>query len=451
MNEENIVISFINTKSNCLNLNLIFNFLKQITALTISTRIERTVVTTTIPIDLYPSRSTGNIGNLYIYYLIFLFGTVSSYFVSYKFSLVNAEQKNYIFSNINTLVLLFSTIIQILNLILFKSFLGYLLIGTVIGLAQQIFVSKYLNKRYPYLIDKNVQKLSKEELQPIKKNVFALIYHKIGEVSVYQTDNVIISAFINITTVGLISNYNLIITAVNGFIGTIFASAIGSLGNLVAIETKQRQIEIFNIYNFVDFWLYGFSCIAFVSLIEPFITLWIGSDKLVDSTSLILICLNFYFVGQRVAFLNFKTAFGVFYDDKYVVLGVAAINLVISITMVKLIGLPGVYIGTLVSGLYSSIRRPLIAYKRMTGLEVSCYFKTFIKYLLSVLAAGIPLYIFSKYYLNNVSVGKFTLTVFLVALVPNLLFYILYRNAPEFEYCKNLIIDWRKKLNVEKK
>ena len=38
--------------------------------------------------------------DLTLYYFIFLFNTVSTYFVAYKYSLVNAEQKNYIQTNI---------------------------------------------------------------------------------------------------------------------------------------------------------------------------------------------------------------------------------------------------------------------------------------------------------------------------------------------------------------
>ena len=48
------------------------------------------------------------IRELTIYYLIFLFNTVSSYFVAYKYSLINAEQKNYIQTNIITITKVYS-------------------------------------------------------------------------------------------------------------------------------------------------------------------------------------------------------------------------------------------------------------------------------------------------------------------------------------------------------
>ena len=87
--------------------------------------------------------------------------------------------------------------VQIIILLVFKDFLMYLLTGAIIGLIQKIGVNMYLNRLYPYLLDKNVKELSQEEKAPIKKNIIALIYAKIGEISVYQTDNIIISSFIN--------------------------------------------------------------------------------------------------------------------------------------------------------------------------------------------------------------------------------------------------------------
>ena len=63
------------------------------------------VIITIIGLALIPFlnvlvKDPGNVGNIVIYYLIYLFNTVTTYFVSYKYSLVNAEQKNYIYTNV---------------------------------------------------------------------------------------------------------------------------------------------------------------------------------------------------------------------------------------------------------------------------------------------------------------------------------------------------------------
>ena len=118
-----------------------------------------------VPFLKYFIKSPGNYGmqELTVYYLIFLFNTVSTYFVSYKYSLVNAEQKNYIQTNVLTITKLVTVILQMVVLLLTANFLFYLLTAAMVELIQKIYVSRYLDKLYPYLKDKDVKPLEKEE------------------------------------------------------------------------------------------------------------------------------------------------------------------------------------------------------------------------------------------------------------------------------------------------
>lgn len=387
----------------------------------------------------YIIKGAEGIDNIAIYYLIFLFNTVISYLVSYKFSLVNAEQKNYIFTNINTITSFITIIVQIISLIVFKNFLVYLLITAVIGVIQKMFISIYLNKKYPYLMDKDVQKLSKEELEPIKKNVGALIWHKIGEISVHQTDNIIISMFISVGTVGLISNYNLLMTSVSGFITIIFSSVTSSLGNLIATESKEKQYSIFKIYRFIAFWLYGFSAIAFYILMSPFIEIWLGKEMIISSFTILFIIINYYMMGHRICINNIKSAGGVFNQDKFVAILQAIVNLVVSIVMVKLIGLPGVYIGTLAQGTLSTVIKPIIVYRDMFDISAKEYFVDAIKFAGTVIISGSLCWLIQIYILNETTIIKFVIMMAIVAVIPNLIFYMTFSRREEFRYVKDMI------------
>lgn len=258
----------------------------------------------------------GNVGNITVYYCIYVFNTVTSYFVSYKYSLVNAEQKNYIYTNVNLNYYCRCSNNQIISLVIWKNFLVYLLVAAGFGVFQKIFVSIYFDKLYPYLRDKNVKKLSKDEKNTLVSKVKALVVHKIGDVSVHQTDNIIVSAFVSTKMVGLLSNYNLIISTVSSCINILFNSVTGSLGNMVATETKEYQYQIFKKYRFVGFWFYGFTAIALSILMSPFITLWIGDSMVVDTLTINLIVLDYYMIGQRICLNNIKSAAGVFEPDK---------------------------------------------------------------------------------------------------------------------------------------
>lgn len=386
-----------------------------------------------IPFLPYIIKEANEIPNITLYYLIFLFNTVSSYFVSYKYGLVNAEQKGYIINNFNSIATAIITIAQMMVLILFKNYLVFLIIQAVLQLCQKIGIGIFLNKRYAYLQDKNVSKLEDHEYQKIKKDVFALILHKLGDVCVNQTDSIIISSFISVTIVGLVSNYKLVITSVLGFVNIIFNSVAASIGNLVATENKERQEEIFDIYNFVGFWIYGFSCCCFFALFQPFISLWIGADKRIDNLSLILIVIDQYIVGQRIVINNMKVAGGIFEQDKYVALIQAVVNLFVSLLCVKLLGLPGIYLGTIIAGMVPFIFKPIVMYKYMFSKSAYKYFWKNLWYGLVVLITSLVAYELVMRIISTLTWGRFILATFLCTIITNGIFAIVYCRSVEFK------------------
>lgn len=394
-----------------------------------------------VPFLKYIIKDPGNISinELTIFYLIFLFNTVSTYFVAYKYSLVIAEQKNYIQTNIQAITTSITVTVQIIILVVFKDFLAYLLTGAIIGLIQKIVVNMYLNKLYPYLLDRNIKNLTKEEKAPIKKNITAMIYLKIGEISIYQTDSIIISTFINVTTVGIISNYNLLMISISGFINIIFNSVISGFGNLIATENKEKQYFIFKVYRFLAFWLYGFASISFFILLNPFIELWIGKDMVIDSIVINLILINYYIVGHAIVINNIRNAAGIFDAIKYIAIIMAIVNLVVSLVLVQVLGLPGVFIGTICASLVSTFTVPTIVYRSAFNISSLKYYKDSIYYLLVMAVAIAPLEVIKKYIFVENTVISFIIMMLFVTVISNLVFYIFLRNREEYHYILKLI------------
>ena len=374
-----------------------------------------------------------------LYYIVFLFNTAISYLVSYQFSLVNAEQKTYIYTTIHTAFSIILRLTEIVVLLLNGSFLLYLLMTSVNIIGQKLFLTLFFRKMYPFLYQEKARKLTSEELGPIKKNIIGIVYHKFSDIAIHSTDNIIISAAVNLTAVGFVSNYSALIAYAQTFLNIIFNNVAPSLGNLVAVCPLKEQFRVYKIYNFIDFWLFGFFGISFAILLQPFITLWIGAGHLIDEISLLLISVNFFLSGQRTSFLNYKSAHGKFYEDKYVVFVAAIINLVVSIALVNVIGLPGIYIGTLASGLYQSIRRPMIAYRRVTGDRTINYFKTLATYFCALIPPYLILRFISLLLLSKVSWPRFLLLALLDLLFSNLFFFLFFRKKYEFSYCQDMV------------
>lgn len=375
------------------------------------------------------------IQELTVYYLIFLFNTVSTYFVAYKYSLVNAEQRNYIQTNITTITKIVTVIVQIVVLLLTRNFLIYLLAQAAVELLQKIFVSRYLNRLYPYLCEKKVQRLEKEETAVIVTKTKALMCHKIGDVARLQTDSIIISSFIDVGVNGIVDNYNYVITYVANFVNIIFNSVLSGFGNLVATESKEKQYEVFKVYRFFACWLYGFATVGFWYLLTPLIgNLWLNDEWVIGQGIVTLILIDFYFKGGRVVLANFKIAAGVFEKDRYLALIQGGVNLVLSIGLVQVIGLSGIYVGTVVSGLMANVIQPLIVYHDCFERKAISYFIDSLKYLCIIVGITLLLLPVKAAILQEVTFLRFLGMAIVITLVYNGVFWLAFGRSGEFRY-----------------
>ena len=193
--------------------------------------------------------------NLTLIYILFLLNTSISYFFSYKKTLIIADQKVYIENFYNRLFQIIQVIAQSILLLLTHQYLAYLIIYLVCTILLNVSLAKKADKLYPLLQEKNDNKLSKEEIHSIFKNVKALFVYKFGAVILDGTDSIIISAIINITTVGISSNYTLLINSVSNIVGQGFNGITASIGNLAAQGDKKKIRTVINELRLLCVWL----------------------------------------------------------------------------------------------------------------------------------------------------------------------------------------------------
>ena len=72
-------------------------------------------------------------------------------------------------------------------------------------------------------------------------NVKALFLHNIGGFCVFGTDNILISSFISLATVGIYSNYTMIIGQLSSLLSQTLNGIGAGVGNLVATESKEKN------------------------------------------------------------------------------------------------------------------------------------------------------------------------------------------------------------------
>lgn len=375
-----------------------------------------------------------NIPNIKLIYLMFIIDSVISYLLSYKRSLMIADQKGYIDTIFHYSFNIGMNILQISVLFLTQNYIFYLGVKILNTLVENIVIYRYVDKLYPFIREKSTEKLEEIEKRTLIRNIKALICHKIGSVAVLGTDNLLISKYVSLASVGVYSNYLMIINGLNTIFGLAFQSIVASVGNLNATETKEKSKFIFNCIDLIGFWIYTFASISLINLINPFIRLWVGERYLFSMPLVMIIILNFYLAGMRKSVQTFKEAFGLFWYDRYKPLFEAVINLTASIILVKQIGTIGVFIGTAISTILTCFWiEPYVLYKY--GFHVSSK-KYFIKYFINtaiLISVGSITWLICGIFSNYTLIG-FIARMLVCAIVPNLILVIIFFKTKEFKY-----------------
>ena len=359
-----------------------------------------------------------SIPQLNIIYVLYLINTVSTYYTSYKEVLIIADQKAYKLTKINILFTILLYFLQAIVLLIFKNFIVYLIVQFFIQILQKVATNIFVSRQYDKIDFNCKTKIEKSTLNIIKKNVKAMMLHKIGDYCINGTDNIIISNMINVSTVGYYSNYNMIITMINSIITMIYNNLTASFGNLLVKEDKMKSLDIFKKIDFFAFILYSFCGIMFACLASRFIEIWVGNKYVLDSITVMLISFNFFFTGTRVACTTVRNAAGLYSEDKWVPIWQSIINIVFSISLAKFIGLNGVIIGTIISSILPNIYRMYILYKNIFKEKYSQYLKTYyIPYILYFIITMVIIYLINSFINVNGILG------FILVLVISLVLY----------------------------
>lgn len=331
---------------------------------------------TIIPLLPVLVRGLPDIPHIYLIYLLFLLDSSLSYFVGYKQSLILADQRQYIITVYDFTFKIIRSIAQILLLWFTRNYFLYLGIEVGSKLLQNVLLAQLAEQCYPYIKGGRSQALNPTIKQKILQNTRALVMHKVGGVIVFGTDNLLMSSFVGVWAVGLYSNYQMIINALNAVYTRIFGSLTASVGNLGATDQPpEQELLVFRRVNFAGNWLYGFSAICLAVLFNPFIELWVGADYLFGQEIVCLFALNFYVTGMRQATLTFRDAYGLYWYDRYKPIAESIVNLTVSIILAIPFGVAGIFIGTFVSTMTTCFwLEPLMLFKYGLHAPVRSYF-----------------------------------------------------------------------------
>lgn len=379
-----------------------------------------------------------NVEHLTLIYILYLINTVCSYLLIYKKTLMDAHQLLYIGTFYQTMSWVLQDVLQIAALILWHDFMLFLLINIATTVLCNVCISVRANRLYPYLKDRQAAPLPEKEKKAIFSNIRAMLMHKVGTVIVNNTDNLLLSAFVGLASVGGYSNYYLLIGSVRQMLNQVYQGITASVGNLGVTEEEGHIQQVFEAAFFIGQWMYGFAFICLYELLNPFIEISFGKQYVFPEITVFVLCLNFFLNGMRNATLTFRDSMGLFWYDRHKAIAEAVLNLGISLLLVNWLGMTGVFLGTLFSMALTSLWvEPYVLYKH--GFHQSCL-SYFIRYFMYAAVIGVGWYATDLLCRELVVLGIQGVMQVLAArlivclLVPNLWFFIVYGRSREFRF-----------------
>lgn len=394
--------------------------------------------------------SLANLGiNAILIYVLYLLKSVVSYlFLAYKSAIVKADQKEYKLNIIQYFVTFISSLMQILVLVLFKSFELYIGVMIFSVILQNYLNARVAKKMYPYIDDNLDEKLNKKEIKDIFNDCGALLIYKINGVVLKATDNIIISMFLGLATVGLYSNYYILYSTIDIIFAKIFESALHSLGNLHTTNDSKHEYNIFKTVNFVAIVIGATAGIGISCVSNEFIVSWIGKEWLLAQPFSILMGIEIYGLAIRQYLSKYRSAMGLFKQAKYRPIFGMIINLIVSLLLVQKLGIIGVLIGTIIADWLTIMwYDPLIIHKYGLKDEFSIkkyYIKNIIFTALTFILGLILLFICNNLFINMGWMSCIIHTIIICILVP-LTFAVCYFNSDEVNEIKKIIHKFIKK------
>lgn len=333
---------------------------------------------------------------VYVVFFTFLFSILLTYFINFRQSILNADQRSYIvngcFQGSSFICYLLQMIVVycVSNYTDYNYIAPYLWVG--IYLLTNIGASFYLNykikKMYPWL--EAEIKLGREKWRDypeIINKTKQLFLHKISQFAQLQIRPLIMFNFVSLGLIGKYDNYNLTAGKISSLVSYVLSGNGAGIGNLIAEGNTERIHKVYWEFFALKFFVAGVLSFGLWYLTEPFLSCWLGENFLLSKLLLLLIIVNEFIMQIRYTTDAYINGYGMF-QDVWAPVTETIISIIVAVIGGYIWGLEGVLLGTIVSmSLIVGIWKPYFLFREGFKTSVGVYWKNFIIYTLCFLSA----------------------------------------------------------------
>ena len=289
------------------------------------------------------------LGIIYFAFYIFLMSSLIGYFINYRQLLLTSDQKNYLVAIYFQSANIAQTAFQIYLAYTYKNFYVWVAVEFFFNLLGCVILNWKINKEYPWLhANKNKGRELLNKYPGIIKNTKQIFIHNIKDFILNKSDELFVFMFVSLKMVAYYGNYIMIISKITLLFKLALDGVNAGIGNLVAEGDKKHTLRIFWEIMTIRHFVAGLLCFSIYCYIEPFISLWLGSEYVLDHRILILLVIFVYISNSRGVVDSFNHSHGLYAD---VWSAWVELFLNVSVTIIAGIhyGIVGILLGKLVS------------------------------------------------------------------------------------------------------
>lgn len=315
-----------------------------------------------------------------VLYLLWLLRSVLPYYLTYKRTLLIADQQGYrvslatIAANIANYSLLTIIVTKTQNYLL------ALTLNIAIDVLIDVIINAHIDRRYPYL-NATVPDAIGSALAVLRKDLKNVFVAKVSNTLLLCTDNLLISGFVSVTAVGLFNNYSLITRTVSNILTELATAIQPSVGHLMVREDYESDYHVLRLLSFAFFCGLAAASCGLYALIDPFIAdLWLDKTFQMARPDVLLSIAVIIIQGMGLPLSIVMGASGLFKQERNLSLLTAAVNILVSLALVVPFGIAGVLWGTILSYAIQVVYRSYVFFSQYTHFSAKRYWMDLIEY-----------------------------------------------------------------------
>lgn len=294
-----------------------------------------------------------------------------------------------------------------------------------------------VDKMYPEVKCKG--RLDNIARKDLLKRITGLMIYKILHVCRNSFDSIIISGFLGLTVLAQYGNYYYVVSAAIIFVSIITSSVVAGIGNSIVSETIDKNYVDFKEFLFLLNWIAVFITMGMLTIFQPFIKLWVGKNNVMDNSIVILFCIYFYVLMLGNVSAVYRNAAGIWWEDKYRPIIEGFINLLLNILLVKLWGVQGVIIATIISIVLVNIPFSMyILFKVYFKKSIMPIMRLLLRYSFQTIFIGVIIYAVTTVRIDNYLLN-IILRLLACLLITNMLLIFFNRRREEYLIVKTRV------------